>query len=192
MYSLTQGAKLIELARHSIETFIDKKPLSLEPYREFDSIQGVFVTIKKDGTLRGEMGFVDAEEPLYKAVVKVARDAAFRDKRFPPIKKEELFDIEIEMTIIMTKPALMRVLRWEDYIKQIHFGYDGLMIKAGVFSSIMLPQTAGPDWDTERMLRQLCISAGLTMDSWKDLSHQVFKFSVQVFAERRGKVIEII
>ena len=58
--------------------------------------------------------------------------------------------------------------------------------------SIMLPQSIGPEWDTERMLRQLCISAGLTMDSWRDLSHQIFKFQVQVFEERDGKVSEII
>ena len=191
MYSLSQGAKLIELARHSIETFIQKKPLNTAQYKEFDSVQGVFVTIKKDGRLRGEMGFIETSEPLYMAVVKTARDAAFRDKRFPPLNKEELNEIEIEVTIT-TKPVLMRASRPDDYTKQIDIGYDGLMIKAGLYSSIMLPQTAGPDWDAERMLRQLCISAGMTMDAWKGLNHQIFRFQAQVFAERGGKVVEMI
>lgn len=191
MYSLSQGAKLIDLARHSIETFVKKKPLNTAPYREFQDAKGVFITIKKDSRLRGEMGFLETAESLYMAVVKAARDAAFRDKRFSPAKEEELNEIEIEITII-TKPVLMRALRAEDYLKQIDVGYDGLMIKGGIFSSIMLPQSAGRDWDAERMLRQLCMSAGMTMDAWKGLSHQIFRFQAQVFAERKGKVVELI
>jgi len=191
MYSLLQGAKLIELARHSIETFIKKQSLNIKPYEEFTEKSGVFVTIKKDGVLRGERGFLETTDNLYMAVVKAARDAAFRDKRFPQLKEEELNEIEIQVTMT-SKPVLIRASNPDSYIKQIDFGYDGLMIKAGVFSSIMLPHSAGREWDTERMLRQLCISAGLTMDSWRDLSHQIFKFQVQVFAERNEKVVELI
>lgn len=191
MYSLSQGAKLIALARHSIETFLKKKSLNIKPYEEFTDKSGVFVTIKKDGRLRGEMGFLETADHLHMAVVKAARDAAFRDKRFPPLKEEEINEIEIEISIT-TKPVLMRASSPDDYIRQIDFGFDGLMIKAGVFSSIILPQSVGGEgWDAERMLRQLCISAGMTMDAWKSLNHQIFKFQAQVFAERNGKVVEL-
>lgn len=192
MYSVNEGAKLIQLARHSIETFIEKKPLDLEDYKSFTLPQGVFIAIKKQGMLRGQGGFVESSDPLYKNVVKAARDAAFRDKRFTPLTKEELVDITVELTIVLTKPQLIRVLRWEDYKNSIHIGYDGILVKAGVFSGIILPQTLGEGWDFERLLRQLCLNAGMTMDSWKDLSHQIFKFQVQVFAEKENKIVEII
>jgi len=191
MFSLEEGAELVSLARHAIETLMFNMPLSLEHYKKFIQKHGIYVTLRKDGRIRGQMGTIETRDPLYKAVIKAARDAAFRDKRFSPLTKEELDDVEIEVAIVFN-PRLLRVMRAEDYFKHIHPGTDGIAIKGGVYNAVVLPDRTMMYWDAERLLRYLCTSAGLSMDSWKDLSHSIYLFQCQIFAEKNKKVIEII
>ena len=192
MFSLEQGAKLVHLARHAIETLLFNLPLSLESYKSFSETQGVYVTLKKDGKLRGQMGIIETKDPLFQAVLKAARDAAFNDRRFAPVKKEEIRDVEIEVTFVI-KPRLLRVIRAEDYLKQINVATDGLLIKAGIYSAILLPDhSMRYGWDAERLLRYLCESAGMTMDAWRDLSQDIYVFQCQNFAEKNGKVVEVV
>ena len=191
MFTLEQGAKLVHLARHAIETLLFNRPLNLQPYKEFNQKQGVYVTIRKDGELRGQMGTLETKDLLFEAVLKAARDAAFNDKRFEPLSREEINNVAIEVAAII-KPVLLRMPRPEDYLKLINVATDGLLIKAGVYSAILLPNpqmTYG--WDAERLLRYLCESAGLTMDAWRDLSQNIYIFHCQTFAEKNGKIVEV-
>lgn len=193
MYTLEQATKLIELARYSIETVFTKAGLNLERYREFSEKHGIFVTLKKHGELRGCIGFAEPIYELYKGIVKAARASAFNDPRFPPLKQNELEEIIIEISIL-TKPELVRVRNPDDYLKIIRIGMDGLIIKAGLYSGLLLPQVPVEyDWDAERFLRQLCIKAGLTMDAWRDLHHLIYRFQAQIFQETepKGKVVEV-
>lgn len=189
MFTLEQGRKLIELARHAIETSFEKSHLSLEEYKmKFSEKQGVFVTLHKNSELRGCIGFPEPEMELYKAVVRASRAAAFEDPRFPPLTKEEFKDIKIEISIL-TKPELVRVANPEEYFNKIVVGRDGLIIKAGVYSGLLLPQVPVEyDWDVERFLQHLCIKAGLTLDAWK--TNPVYKFRAQIFAEENKKIIQ--
>jgi hypothetical protein len=192
MFTLEAGAKLVKLARYAIETILFNKPLNLEQYKEFSDKLGVYVTLRKNGRLRGQMGTVETYDELYMAILKAARDAALHDRRFEPVKREELNEIKIEVAVLINS-KLLRVSRAEDYFKQIQVETDGLMIKAGIYSAVLLPNpqvTYG--WDAERLLRYLCISAGMTMDAWKDLSQDIYVFQCQIFAEKNGKVVEII
>jgi uncharacterized protein (TIGR00296 family) len=188
MFTLEQGKKLVELARHAIETHFERKTLSLESYKEFSEKQGVFVTLKKHGELKGCIGFTEPIMVLYQAVVRAARAAAFEDTRFKPLKKEEFNEIEIEISVL-TKPELIRVSRPEEYFKKIVVGRDGLIIKAGVYSGLLLPQVPLEyNWDVEKYLRQLCMKAGVPMDAWKN--YPIHKFQAQIFAEEDGKVVQ--
>ena len=192
MLTLEKGVKLVRLARHAIETLLYNMPLSIDHYKEFDEKKGVYVTLKKNGKLRGQMGVIETKDELYQAVVKAARDAAFNDKRFEPVTKEEIHEIEIEVTII-TNSNLLRVSSFQEYAKHIHIGIDGVAIVGGVYSAVLLPNaemTYG--WDTERLLRYLSNSAGMTMDAWKTLNHKIYVFQCQTFAEKNEKIIEII
>jgi len=176
MYSLDDGKKLIALARHSIETAFTKTGLNLLPYKQFSEKQGVFVTLKKEGELRGCIGYIEPTYELYKGVVRAARAAAFEDPRFERLKENELNEITIEISIL-TKPQLIRVRNPDDYLKEIRIGIDGLMIKAGVYSGVLLPQVAVEyNWDAERFLRHLCIKAGISMDAWRDLHHPIYSY----------------
>lgn len=188
MFTLAQGKKLISLARHAIETHFERKTLSLESYREFSEKQGVFVTLKKHGKLRGCIGFPEPTLELYKAVVRAARAAAFEDPRFRPLAKEEFNEIEVEISIL-TKPELIRVSNPEEYFKKIVVGRDGLILSAGVYSGLLLPQVPTEyGWDVETFLRNLCMKAGASMDAWRN--NPVYKFQAQIFAEENRKVVQ--
>ena len=92
---------------------------------------------------------------------------------------------------MLTKPQLIRVQNPEDYLKEIEIGKDGLIIRAGVFSGLLLPIVAVDyDWTPEQFLRQTCMKAGMTMDAWRTLGHQIYKFQTQVFAEEDGEIKE--
>ncbi len=192
MLTHDEGVEIVELARHAIETLLFNQPLNLEPYKRFDQSQGIFVTLKKEKELRGQMGTVETKDPLYKAVLKAARDAAFHDKRFDPVNEDEIQEIQVEVAVLYNA-KLLRVNNYEEYSELISPEADGLMMQAGIYRAVMLPN---PEmrygWDVERVLRHLCISAGMTMDAWKGMTNNIYTFQAQVFAERAGKVVELV
>lgn len=192
MFNLEQGAELVRLARHAIETIILNQPLDIEKYKKLEGPYGVYITLKKDGKLRGQMGTLEKKDPLYKAVMKAARDSALNDKRFEAVTKDELKEVEVEVDLIFNI-RLLKVINSEQYIKLIHPETDGIMIRSGVFSAIMLPNPEmRSGWDVERLLRHLCMTAGLTMDAWKSMDENIYIFQVQIFAEKNKRIVELI
>ena len=138
----------------------------------------VFVTLKKREELRGCIGRVAADTLLYKAVSNVAIDAATGDPRFPAVQYEELPDIDIEISV-MTPFELIHNL------DEIKVDRDGLMIKEGFHSGLLLPQVPGEfGWDKKTYLENLCRKAGLYMDAYKDKDVVIYKFSADVFSEK--------
>lgn len=192
MFSLDDGKELVELARDSIKSCFSKEEAEVseeikEKYREK---QGVFVTLKKHGDLRGCIGFPEPVHELWLGLIEAAKAAAFDDPRFSPLKEKELEEIEIEVSVL-TKPELIKARSPEEYVKKIKIGKDGLIIRAGLFSGLLLPIVAVEyDWTPEQFLRRVCMKAGMTMDAWKTSGKQIYKFQTQVFAEEDGKVIE--
>ena len=197
MLSLEQGRKLIKLARDSISSYFSKKELKVmdDIRKEFGERRGVFVTLNKESHLRGCIGFSDAVYPLYDAIVKAARSAAFSDPRFPRVDKEEFHDISIEVSVL-TPPKLIEVRNPEDLAKKIEIGKDGLIVIGTFNSGLLLPQVAVEyKWDTKTFLNQTCVKAGLPADSWHDFgSCRVYKFQSQVFSEDmpNGNVKQIL
>ncbi len=186
MLSLEQGKELIKLARDSILTYFSKKEIkvSRETKQEFGEKSGVFVTLNKNAQLRGCIGFSDAIYPLYEAITKAARSAAFSDPRFPPVEKEEFNDISIEVSVL-TSPRLIEVRNPRELVKNIQIGKDGLIV-VGVFNSgLLLPQVAVEyNWDSETFLNQTCLKAGLPADSWRNFDVcRVYRFQSIVFSE---------
>lgn len=197
MLNLQQGAALIKLAREAISSYFSRKEprASKEVKKAFSDKNGVFVTLNKDGQLRGCIGFTEAVFPLYEAVIKAAISAAFSDPRFPPLGQDELNNVAIEVSVL-TRPIAINVRNPEDYLKHIEVGKDGLMVR-GVFNSgLLLPQVAIEyKWDSLTFLKQTCVKAGLQPDSWQDFDAcRVYKFQSQVFAETKpnGEVVQKI
>jgi AmmeMemoRadiSam system protein A len=140
---------------------------------------GAFVTLKAGENLRGCIGMVTAVKPLVETVREMAVASAFEDPRFPPLAREELADIRIEIS------ALSPFHRIAD-VGQIEVGTHGIMMRRGYHSGLLLPQVATEQgWDRETFLRHTCRKAGLPEDAWKDPQTEIEIFSAIVFHEER-------
>jgi uncharacterized protein (TIGR00296 family) len=186
-----QGAELIRAAREAITHFFEfsEEPsvlrgVDLDRYSE---PRGVFVTLRRKGELRGCIGFPFPTFPLGRAVVKSALGAAFEDFRFAPLTKQELPQIRIELSVL-TVPERVKVRGPSDYLEKIKIGRDGLIIRYGMNTGLLLPQVPGEQgWGVEEYLEGLCMKAGLPAETWKEKGVSIEAFQAQIFEEKRGK-----
>jgi AmmeMemoRadiSam system protein A len=183
MLTKHDGKLLLALARKSIEAHFSKEKVDLSRYDRFKDKQGAFVTLHKDGELRGCIGFPYPVYPLKDAIFECARAAAFDDPRFHPLDKSELKSIQIEISVL-TVPEEMTVKKPEEYLKKIKISEDGLIIKGQYGSGLLLPQVFTEYSCTpEQALEMTCQKAGLSRDSWRSLSNKFSKFQAQIFRE---------
>jgi AmmeMemoRadiSam system protein B/AmmeMemoRadiSam system protein A len=138
-------------------------------------LRGAFVTITKKGTLRGCIGHIRGLIPLYKTIEEMAAAAAFDDPRFPPITKNELKDLEIEISVLTP-------FRQITDVKEIEVGKHGIYIEKGYYSGLLLPQVATEyRWDRDTFLEHTCRKAGLPPDAWKEKDTRIYIFSADIF-----------
>ena len=134
-----------------------------------------FVTIRKHGMLRGCIGHITAIEPLVKSIQDNAIAAASEDPRFPPVRPDELKDIDVEISVLTPPEPLTNPL-------DVRVGTDGLMIKKGFNRGVLLPQVPTEQgWNKEQFLEGICEKAGLPPGSWKDA--ELMRFQAIVFHE---------
>ncbi len=139
--------------------------------------RGVFVTLKKRDELRGCIGFIRADKPLYRAVMEAAFNAAFNDPRFPRLEKGELEQVSIEISVL-TPPA--PVGSPDDVV----VGRDGLIVEQGRHRGLLLPQVPVEwGWSREEFLVNTCRKAGLPDYSWKH-GAKIYAFQAEIFGER--------
>ncbi|MFH1064309.1 MAG: AmmeMemoRadiSam system protein A [Candidatus Woesearchaeota archaeon] len=183
MLTREQTKKLLRLARNSIETYFSKTDIDLDEYSEFDRKQGVFVTLHKDGDLRGCIGFPYPTKILKDAVFEAARAAAFEDPRFPELEEDELKEIDIEISVLTPLEELD--CDADECIARINIGEDGLILQSPLTSGLLLPQVFTEyDCTPSKALEMTCKKAGLPVHAWKDSSVKIFKFQAQIFREK--------
>ncbi len=172
--------KLISIAKHSVETFIKtgEKPQISNDFSRLEKHLGAFVTLRKNGQLRGCIGRFQPDVPLYEVVRDMAIAAASEDHRFKPVTAEEFDDLKYEVSVLS---PLQKIDSWED----IDLGRQGVQIRQGVHSGVFLPQVAKENnWDLDTFMSILCTQkAGLSSDCWKDLQTEIYVFTAQVFGE---------
>jgi AmmeMemoRadiSam system protein A len=189
MLTQADGKKLLKLARDSILSYFSgnsKKQIDLTSFEsdtKFNQKQGVFVTLHKDGDLRGCIGFPYPTFPLYNAIFNAARSAAFEDTRFDQVEQSEMKDIQMEISVL-TVPEELKVKSPDDYLTKIKIGEDGLIIKHGFNGGLLLPQVFTEYKSTPKQaLEMVCQKAGLQKDAWKEKSAKISKFQAQIFTE---------
>lgn len=188
MFTKKEKKVLLQLARKSLKYYLDTKaPYSPEDFLEKNLTKselrkvylsgGVFVTLEKKGRLRGCIGIIESNLSLYKNIVEYAVNAGLRDSRFPPVKKEELKDIEFEISVL-SKPKKI------DSMDEIVIGKHGVILTKGYNRAVFLPQVA-PEWgwDTTELLRHLSEKAGLSADAYKSKGIVLEVFEAEVFNE---------
>ena len=176
--------RLLEIARKTIDEYVSSgKKLD---FKETDGIllknMGAFVTIHKQGRLRGCIGNIIGRQPLYLTVRDMAIEAAAHDWRFPAVSADELKDIDIEISVL-TQPKKV------ENVDEIKMGVHGVIAKRGSASGVFLPQVATEtDWTREEFLSNLCEhKAGLSPDAWKDKDTELHSFTAQVFGEKENR-----
>ena len=180
------------LARGAISAYFKGKEVQVsnELKDEFGEDSGVFVSLYINNELIGCIGIPKPTMPLYKAIIQAAKGAAFEDPRFPPLRKEQMDRLRIEISVL-TEPEAIEVDDPNEYPRKVEIGKDGLMIQDEFGSGLLLPQVAVEwKWDAKEFLDQTCRKAGLSPDCWCNLKRNVYKFQAQVFAEEKGKVVE--
>jgi hypothetical protein len=145
------------------------------PSRQLEKFLGAFVTLKRGGQLRGCIGHLQGTKPLHQTVWDMARSAAFKDPRFPPVRLEEINDLSTEISILgPIEPC--------PDPSQIEIGRHGLIVKRGVQQGLLLPQVATEwGWDREQFLEQTCLKAGLGPTAWREPGTEVLWFEAEVF-----------
>ncbi|MEA3369118.1 MAG: AmmeMemoRadiSam system protein B [Candidatus Ratteibacteria bacterium] len=172
--------KLLKIARVSIENALRKKdpPGFTDISDNLKKLGGVFVTLNKQGRLRGCIGFPEAVLPLYQAVSQAAVSAALKDYRFPTVTQKELSDIEIEIS------ALSPLEKISD-VEKVEVGRHGLVIRKGIYSGLLLPQVPVEyGWDRAEFLERICEKAGLPRGAWRG-NVELYIFTAQVFHEKK-------
>jgi len=170
--------QMLVLARESIRRYLDTNsvPLARGFSPSLDRPQGVFVTLRKRGELRGCIGQMIPDRPLRVLVGRMALAAAFEDTRFDKVQSSELKDIELEISILtpfkeVSGPGAIVV------------GHDGVLLQKDRRSAVFLPQVATEEhWTRDQMLDNLCMKGGLDAACWR-AGARLSTFQADVFKE---------
>ncbi|MFP5238664.1 MAG: AmmeMemoRadiSam system protein A [Acidobacteriota bacterium] len=136
---------------------------------------GAFVCLSIAGGLRGCIGHIMADKPLWETIGCMAVSAAFEDPRFPPLSKSEFDEVEVEISILgpvapCPDPELVEV------------GRHGLIMVQGHRQGLLLPQVPVDwNWDKYTFLAQTCRKAGLAPDAWRSPDTHIYWFEAEVF-----------
>lgn len=190
--SSEEGRKLVELARLTISRSLNQPigaataekmagTLNAPAYQEK---RGVFVTLHKQGQLRGCIGSLIGYRPIVEGVREHALNAAFNDPRFRPVTADELADLDIEVSIL-SEPTPLTYRDGADLLAKLRPGLDGLIIRQGGASATFLPQVWEQLPDPEAFLSHLCQKAGLPPLEWRQGRLEVLTYQVRYFAEEK-------
>jgi len=178
MLNYKQQKELLKIAKETVENFVLTGKIS-----EFKIIdeglkqkQGAFVTLTKNGQLRGCIGQIaPSNESLWQVVRDMAIAACSEDNRFNPVSEDELDKLEYEISVLSVPESI------DDWHK-IELGKHGVIIKQGGQSGVFLPQVATETgWSLEEFLSELCSQkAGLSSSCYKDKNTQILVFTAQV------------
>ncbi len=171
----------LQIARKAIADELDV-PYNLKIESNYfpphgNDLYGVFVTLTKQGDLRGCIGYIRGYEPLVNSIKKMAKEAAFHDYRFAHLHKDEFDKIHIEISILSPMQKI-------NSIDEIKIGRDGLMITRQNNSGLLLPQVPIEyNWDLKTYLEHLCLKAGLSTNAYNLPGTIIYRFSAYIFSE---------
>lgn len=175
------GPLLLKLARNAIARQLGVADEETTSSPCLDDTGATFVTLTRNGQLRGCIGSLEAHRPLGKDIVANALAAAFQDPRFPPLGQDELADTRIEVSLLSPlEPVEFR--DEEDAIAQLRPGIDGVVLEHGYHRGTFLPQVWEQLPEPERFLAHLKVKAGLPPGFW-DSEVKLFRYTVKKWKE---------
>ena len=165
------GADILQLARGSIDYgFLHGRPLRVDlaglPL-VLTEPAATFTTLRLDEKLRGCCGTLEAIRPLAEDVAHSAFQAAFRDTRFDPVRRDEMGRVRLEVSVL-SSPETMTVTSETDLLERLVPGEDGLIIVQGIHRATFLPKVWETLPDPRQFLAQLKLKCGLPTSYWSD------------------------
>ncbi len=169
----------MQCARAAIERWLDSGRLTLDlkcPHPELQKRAGIFVTLRQTSNLRGCVGQVIPEEPMFTLAQDLAVASASRDSRFPPLRYSEWPEIKMEISVL-SPPRRM------ENIEALELGRHGIMIKKNERTGVFLPDVAAQaGWSKEEFVRH-CAEDKAGLD-YRDIKNaEIFLFHVQKISE---------
>lgn len=178
-----QGKALLRLARNTISAKLGvESQLTLPDDPVFDEKYGTFVTLKRNGALRGCIGNLIPTGSIAKGVQRNAVNAAFHDSRFSPLTASELEELEIDISVL-SQPQVLKYKHGEDLAKKLRPEIDGVILSLGGAGATFLPQVWEQLPTPELFLGNLCRKAGLAETAWRDSQPMIEIYQVQCFKE---------
>ena len=170
---------LLKAARESILQEFSECDVTKVDYKAYPKLKmelGAFVTLHIKGDLRGCIGYIIAQKPLFEIIVEAAKHSAFGDPRFPELSRDELDEIEIEISVLSEFEPI------KSY-DEIEVGKHGLLLEEGG-RAVLLPQVATEqNYNRAQFLTALCHKAGLYGNYWEERMLNIKVFTALVFSE---------
>jgi MEMO1 family protein len=177
---------MLALARRTVASVATNGPLPSLPApglpASLTETKGCFVTLTENGALRGCIGHILPQEPLYLAVLDNARNAACRDPRFTPVRPEEVSKIKIEISVL-TRPEPLPFKSPEDLLNKLRPYEDGVVLQIGSRGATFLPQVWAQIPDKVEFLNHLSEKAGCAPSEWRGKEASVSIYHVESFEE---------
>lgn len=178
---------LLLAAREAILSLFDESvvpKIDYNLYPDLASKKGAFVTLTKNNELRGCIGFIQSEQPLFDTVCEAAKLAAVNDPRFPPVRYDEVSKLLIEISVLSEPEPITNY-------NQIVLGKHGLIVEEEGRRGLLLPQVATENnFTLEEFLTAICRKAGLHPNLWREKMLNLFVFTADVFKEEEHKNLE--
>jgi AmmeMemoRadiSam system protein A len=174
--------RLLDIARRAIEAAVRRSPdRGLDGAAHSSALAepaAAFVTLRERGELRGCIGLMRFDVPLWINVRDAAAAAALDDPRFLPVTESELGALGVEVSVLEPPVELPDPAGFEA-------GRHGIVVQRGMGRALLLPQVAAEmGWDAEQMLDAVCRKAGLSGSAWRDKETRLFVFEAVCFGER--------
>ncbi len=176
--------QLLQIARSAIARYLDG-----ESFTDFGCSENLarpgaaFVTLMIGDRLRGCIGRIGGELPLAQTVAVCAVDAATVDPRFPPLRADELSRVQLEVSVLSPLEKISSQT-------EIEVGRDGLLIRLGAASGLLLPQVATEyGWDVTQFLQHTCEKAGLQRDAYLSPAAKIYRFEAIIIEETHRRAM---
>ena len=167
---------LLAYARTCVEVAMEREPLPAlkHPPESLLTPNGVFVTLRSDGKLRGCLGILETKDPLWKCVGEMAEASACRDYRFLPLRPGEPFTVEISIL----SPSFSIAP------DQIHVGKHGLIVECSGHRGVLLPHVAIENkWTPSQFLEQTILKANLSLKASHEEDFSLKAFTTVLISE---------
>lgn len=185
-YSAEERHCLLRLARLALGSAVGNYPAPEFPESELSpkllERGSCFVTLTKEGRLRGCVGNMLATQPLYRAVMESARGAALRDSRFPPLRSEELEQVHVEISVL-SEPQPLPFTSAEGLLDKLRPFRDGVLLRIGGRTATFLPQVWYQVPDKREFMDRLAQKAGFAPAAWRGEGVTVSVYEAECFEE---------